>query len=226
MKILKFLTGLLLLPLCVAASRTLVLLVRPLAAAADPSGALGLGAGFGLWVFVYFTLPRPMWTYVLGHELTHALWSFLLGGGFSDLNVGERGGSVIVSKSGVWVTLAPYFFPFYTILAIGAYGACSLFADQTAWRPLWLGLVGLTWGFHLTFTLSLLTVRQTDIHEHGRLFSYALIYLMNVLGVALWIVAVAPPTLGRFAAGLVRDLRWVGDGATLLLHTLRSGLGG
>jgi hypothetical protein len=29
---------------------------------------------------------------------------------------------------------------------------------------------------------------QPDIQEYGRLFSYSLIYLLNVAGIALWIV--------------------------------------
>ena len=225
MKLFKFLLGLLLLPGCVAATRTLVLLLRPAAPGVDPAGLAGLGAGFGLWLFVYFTLPRPTIAYVFGHELTHAIWSFLLGGGFSELRVRPTGGSVRVSESGVLVTLAPYFFPLYTLLVIAAYGAFALIFDPAAWRPLWFGLVGLTWSFHLTFTLSMLTRRQPDILEHGRLFSYALIYLLNVLGVALWVVAVGPASLGDFAAGLVRDARWLWEAAGEVAATFRAGLG-
>jgi hypothetical protein len=46
----------------------------------------------------------------------------------------------------------------------------------------------LTWAFHFTFTLQSLLTSQPDIQEYGRLFSYSLIYLLNVAGIALWIV--------------------------------------
>jgi hypothetical protein len=33
-----------------------------------------------VWVIVFLQLPKPMWVYVVGHELTHALWTWLFGG--------------------------------------------------------------------------------------------------------------------------------------------------
>ena len=38
----------------------------------------GLFSGLSLWITVYFVLPRPMWVYVFGHELTHALMVYLM----------------------------------------------------------------------------------------------------------------------------------------------------
>lgn len=46
---------------------------------------------------------------------------------------------------------------------------------------------------------------QPDIEEHGRLFSYAFIYLLNIVGVAAWIVAVTPATLTELGALLLRE---------------------
>jgi hypothetical protein len=45
---------------------------------------------------------------------------------------------------------------------------------------------------------------QPDIHECGRLFSYTFIYLMNVLGIGLWIVLVSPATLEQVMELLLR----------------------
>ncbi|HOW96620.1 MAG TPA: hypothetical protein PK634_02405, partial [Kiritimatiellia bacterium] len=124
----------------------------------------------------------------------------------SRFRVGARGGSVTLSKSNFLITLAPYFFPLYTILVIALHGLLALFYDLRAYEPLWLGFVGLTWSFHLTFTVTTLRQRQPDIRIHGRLFSYALIYLLNLLGVGLGIVAVAAPTLAEFGAQLGADM--------------------
>ena len=31
------------------------------------------------WVICFFCLPRPLLVYVFGHELTHAIWVWLMG---------------------------------------------------------------------------------------------------------------------------------------------------
>ncbi|MFH0954291.1 MAG: hypothetical protein V1873_08175 [Verrucomicrobiota bacterium] len=205
----KVVWGLVLLPFCYAATRTLVFLVhsiQPLSYSSLPLSAWGLLIGFCLWVVLYLCLPRPMRTYVLAHELTHALWGWVMGARVSKLRVGKSGGSVSLSKDNFLITLAPYFFPLYTVLAIIGYNLVSVFVDLHTYEPFCLGLVGLTWGFHLTFTISTLLTHQPDIRACGRLFSYSFIYLMNVLGIALWIVMVASPRLETLVARLGDDI--------------------
>ena len=209
MRFLKLLVGLAMLPLCAALAGALADLA--LTVARSPAGraqCAGLAIGFVLWVFCFFTMPRPMWSYVLGHELTHAFWTFLFGGRASGMHVSDRGGHVRVTKTNVWIDLSPYFFPFYTMLVLAAYGITAHFADVSVYRPFWMGLIGLTWGFHLTFTLSLLAVHQTDVHAHGRIFSYALIFAVNALGVGLCVALLAgtgaAPWLAALADGAAR----------------------
>ena len=79
-----------------------------------PPGALWLSAGFMLFLVLWVFMPAPVRLYVLGHELTHALWGLAFGAKPSNLKVGLKGGSVMLTKSNVWITLAPYFFPFWT----------------------------------------------------------------------------------------------------------------
>ncbi|NKB22953.1 MAG: hypothetical protein GKR87_00855 [Kiritimatiellae bacterium] len=90
----------------------------------------------------------------------------------SAIKMPKEEGYVEVSKKNVLITLAPYFFPFYTVCTMVAYGLLSLFWDMALYEPFWLGLTGLTWSFHLTFTLSTLQTHQPNIQEHGRIFSY------------------------------------------------------
>lgn len=205
----KLLWGAVLLPFCWAATRTLAYLlksIQPMSYSHLPLSVWGLVIGFVLWVVLYLCLPRPMRTYVLAHELTHALWGWVMGARVSKLRVGKSGGSVSLSKDNFLVTLAPYFFPLYTVMVILGYGLVTLFVDLHTYEPFWLGLVGLTWGFHLTFTISTLLTHQPDIKAYGRLFSYSLIYLFNVLGICLWIVGVASPTLQAFVGRLGQDI--------------------
>jgi len=196
MRALKFIAGILLLPLCAAESRALLELLLILSQRGEGNtAALWFAGGFLFWVILFLALPRPTRTYILAHELTHALWTWLLGGEVYRMRVGRSSGSVLVSVDNLLVSLAPYFFPLYTVLVIIAWYILSLFWDLSAYQPFWMAAVGVSWSFHVTFTLDLLRRRQPDIVAHGRLFSYTVIYLLNLLGLGLWIVIVSRLTL-------------------------------
>ena len=62
----------------------------------------------------------------------------------------------------------------------------------------WLGAVGFTWSFHIAFTIHTLSERQPDVQEHGRIFSYVVIYTMNVLVIGLWVVLIGAPRFVTF----------------------------
>jgi len=211
---LKVFLGLALWPMAIALARSAAHVIADVARCSDGrSSGLGLAAGFALWVFCYFTMPRPMWSYVLGHELTHALWSFFSGGTARGLRVTDRGGQVRVSRDNVWVSLSPYFFPFYTMVVLLAYGALILAGrDVVAYRPFWMAMIGLTWGFHLTFTVSLLSIRQPDIREHGRIFSYALILALNAAWIGFGVALIAGRGAGAWAGRLSTDILWAYGG--------------
>jgi len=197
-KFIKFFIGLALLPLCVAVSQTLwglVMAIHPESELMVPLPATALLIGLGVWLLIYYTLPRPVRSYVLAHELTHALWGALMGADIFSINVSDDKGSVVMSKTNVLITLAPYFFPLYTVMTIAAYYILGIFFSVEKYNLFWLAAIGFCWGFHLTFTISALMQHQTDIHEHGRLFSYAIIYLCNALGICLWVIMVSSVTL-------------------------------
>jgi hypothetical protein len=207
MKAVRFLIGLLLLPVCVALTQTavtLILSLNPTAARLLSPSLWALAGGFVLWLVIYLTLPRPMQTYILGHELTHALWAWLLGALVYRIRVSDTQGSVSLSRSNFLITLSPYFFPLYTVLVIAAYYALSVFYDVQAYAPAWLALVGFTWGFHFTFTIASLLQRQSDIRAYGRVCAYAVIYGLNVLGICLWVVMVSSATLEQMLQALAR----------------------
>ena len=186
-----FIIGICLIPTCAALSLTLIQLLHMLALAPvslHSGGIWWLPGGFTLWLILYLAMPRPTLAYIFGHELTHLLWAWLLGMKAGHLRIRGNSGCVQVEGSHFLVTLAPYFFPLYTMLVLLLRFVIQLFYDTTAYEPFWLGLIGLTWSFHVTFTLSMLKSRQSDILREGRIFSYAIIYLMNVLGICLWLV--------------------------------------
>ncbi|MDD4737068.1 MAG: hypothetical protein PHP44_13300 [Kiritimatiellae bacterium] len=208
MKPVKFVAGILLIPSCIAALLALpdmlqigrTVISGPLYLA--PTGWWFL-AGFTLWVLLYLMLPRPTRTYVLGHELTHFLWAWLLGIKASQLRVSSKGGSVRVAENHFLISLAPYFFPLYTLLVLLLRFILNAFCDTSLYEPFWFGFLGLTWAFHVTFTGSMLKQRQPDIQQEGHLFSYAVILLLNTLGIGLLAVCMTPATLEDYIQLLV-----------------------
>ncbi len=183
--------------------------------------ALWLGAGYALWLIIWFMLPQPARAYVVAHEMTHALWALLFGARVRGMRVTAAGGSVRLSKTNLMITLAPYFFPFYTVLVLLLRWAVERMVQPIPLPFVWLFLVGLTWGFHLCFTVQSLLTRQPDILEYGRVLSYAVIYLFNLLGICLWLVCTTSVTLSALVAALLlRTTAIYGDVGNLLARVL------
>ncbi|MDD5676594.1 MAG: hypothetical protein PHW60_01205 [Kiritimatiellae bacterium] len=205
---LRFCIGLLLIPCGIALTRTVVASIAASAALSITGGArpfLMVAAGVAAAIFVFWALPAPVRLYVLAHELTHALWGTLLGARISGLRVGASSGHVKLSQSNWLIALAPYFFPLYTFVVIIAYYLLLVFFDLRPYVLCWLGLVGFTLGFHYVFTIYALAQGQQDVRDYGRLFSFSAIYLMNMLGVCLVLLAVSPLTLQDLIRRLAGD---------------------
>ena len=168
-----------------------------------PPGAVWLSAGFMLFLVSWVFLPAPVRLYVLGHELTHALWGLAFGAKPSNLKVGLKGGSVMLTKSNVWITLAPYFFPFWTAIVGLVALVVRCFVTPLPCPGAWLFAVGFTWCFHVCFTLRSLMQVQPDAQEYGYFFSYVFIWILNVAGVIAWIVCTSEVTWRAIGRSLV-----------------------
>jgi hypothetical protein len=119
-----------------------------------------------------------MWVYVLGHELTHALWTWLFGGQVKKMKVTSSGGHVVISKTNFVIALAPYFFPLYAMMVVGLFAPGHFI---WAWPLVWFHLcIGAAYSFHVTLTFHTLKTRQSDITSQGWLFSAVVIFLGNI----------------------------------------------
>lgn len=144
-----------------------------------------------VWLVAFFALPRPVTLYVFGHELTHAIWVWVMGGRVTDFRVGPDGGHIMTTKSNFWIALAPYFFPVYSIGLIVCFGILQTFWDLSGSRLALYFLLGMTWFFHLTFTLWMMTKEQSDLTHNGVFFSLVVIYLMNLLVLATLLIMIS-----------------------------------
>jgi len=178
-KWLKFVIGLLLLPVCVAAAQTFWRLLQ--ASERSESFWVMFGAGAAIWLVIFLVLPKPMWIYVVGHELTHAVWVWVFGGRVKKFKASSKGGQVVVTKNNFVISLAPYFFPLYAVAVVLLFVVGHLIWD---WSRIQIGfhlLLGAAYSFHVTLTLHILRTQQSDITQNGYLFSACVIFIGNIL---------------------------------------------
>jgi Peptidase M50B-like len=177
-RILKILLGILLVPFCLG--YTWQLMATVFTVQYRPDTPYYFFAGTLAYVTVHLLFKKPILTYVIGHELTHALFALLFGGSIKSIQASDRGGRVTLSKSNFIITLAPYFFPLYTFIAMLLYWLARAADAHGATTDILIFLSGMTFAFHLVLTFIFLHTDQNDILEHGQIFSYPLIYLFNI----------------------------------------------
>lgn len=190
----KFILAWLLLPLAIALGLALVNVVQEWwlrdGSSASWFGLLCIGA-FG-WLVAYLLLPKPFWLYVFGHEFTHALAVYMTQGKVHDFKVTSQGGHIRSDKMNWWIALAPYCVPLYTLIWLLLWWCVSYYFPGAVWRTLlFLGL-GITWGFHITFTLYVMRWDQPDLVGQGYFFSLVTIFSFNVLFISVLFVALSP----------------------------------
>jgi hypothetical protein len=197
----RWLVGFFLIPLCLGCSSALV---RLISASGDQWGFwIAFITGALIWVVVFLQLPKPMWLYVVGHELTHALWTWVFGGRVKRFRATAQGGHVVITRNNFLITLAPYFFPLYALLWVAGFEVGRRFWGWgTSLWPYHFGL-GALYAFHLTLTAHVLQARQPDLQSEGIFFSVMIIWLGNVLVPLL--------LLPRLVAGqhIWTVLRWI-----------------
>lgn len=176
--------------------------------------------GAALWTLVFLVFDRPVWLYVIGHELTHALFAILQGIPVLSMTLNREGGQVELRRINWLVSLSPYFFPIYTMVVLLAYAVLWRFIPVPGLVNFWMGLIGLTWGFHVTFTITTLGIRQTDILHEGRIFSAAVIVLFNILVVLIWLIALMNPGWSELTDTFVGHLEGVWQKLVALFERL------
>ena len=170
--------------------------------------------GSTLWLlwfcvsFIVWKRPRPLRAYILGHELMHMLVARISGGRIKSFSVSRDGGHIVTDKYNFLIALAPYLWPFYSVPVLAVWSVSFLYWKEAMYyRELFLGALGFTWMFHLTFTLWVLPKGQSDFHGPGRIFSLVLIYLANTILLSGVLIVLAP------------EVTWHGYGKQLWIST-------
>ncbi len=207
----KLIIAILLLPLCGGEAMALLKVLN--ACGSADTTWIPLLAGAACWIVIFFLLPKPMWIYVLGHELTHVLWTWLFGGRVKKMKVTSKGGHVVISKTNFVIALAPYFFPLYVVLVVGVFALGRFF---WGWPLVWFHLcIGAAYAFHLTLTFHVLQTQQSDITGQGYLFSAVVIFLGNICVLLFGI-----PLLTA-KVGMLNSLGWWLESTGMIFHWLQ-----
>ena len=170
--------------------------------------------GWGVYaagVLTYFVserlITKPMWLYVFGHELTHALTGVLSGAKIHSFKAKSSGGEVHLSKSNAFIALSPYIIPLYALVLISAYAITRHWWNPPQLMPVFQFLLGLALAFHISLTISAVHRHQPDLKILGLFLSAVLIVLCNVmilaaLGISLFSKT---PTFSSFARAAGHD---------------------
>ena len=161
-KWIKLIIAILLLPVCGGAAMALWQVLQR-CGSADTTWVPFLG-GAACWMVIFLLLPKPMWIYVLGHELTHALWTWLFGGEVKKMKI-----TVLRRPRGHFQNQFPdrARAVFFSAVRRAGHRRCSPLGNLIwNWHGylVWFHLcVGAAYAFHVTLTFHVLQTRQTDI---------------------------------------------------------------
>jgi len=146
------------------------------------------------WFFTGLLERLFLYFYVLGHELTHAVFVYACGGKVGGIHVTADGGYVMTSKSNALIALSPYFVPFWSVVILGISTLLGVFYQIPHHHQVLYFLIGFSWSFHLLWTLWMIPRDQPDLKENGVFFSLVVIYLANVVVLSI-LLCLAPGNL-------------------------------
>lgn len=133
------------------------------------------------WFVAGIANERLLYLYVLGHEMTHAMFVYVCGGRISAIHFSSDGGYVMTNKSNILIALSPYFVPFWCAVLISLHSFVTLWTTIPAGDLIFTGLLGLTWTFHIIWTVWMIPKDQPDLKEHGTFLSLMIIIFANLL---------------------------------------------
>lgn len=172
-------------------------------------------ASFTAYFLIHFLLYQPVLSHVMAHELTHALAAMLMGGKVTSIQASTSGGTTVVNRSHVFISLAPYIFPFYTALTLAVYAIAA-----PSFKIYFLGLIGFTYAFHLALTVWSLSHHQPDLKEGGVVFSLIFIFAGNMM-VLMFLFSLVFPQVLSLPQALSETLQWSWHLAKAAFHLLK-----
>lgn len=127
--------------------------------------------------------------YVVGHEITHAIFVYMCYGRIAGFDVDTSGGYIIANRDNILVSLSPYIFPFWTFVAGIFYLLTGCVTNLSVVAFYFSILFGATWMFNIIWTVKMIPKGQTDLSTQGSFLSLTIIYFFNFLILSLLLVS-------------------------------------
>lgn len=150
-----------------------------------------LAGGSIAYILVHFLFRKPERMYLWAHEFAHLIAAKLFLRKVHSFQITSRvGGRVVIDRTNVFIDLAPYIVPLYSLAA-----ACAalLLRSASPWTPdVYLAAASFLYTMHLIFSIEGFFRKQPDLTRSGRLFSAAIVLLVLML----WIPCLLAPGTG------------------------------
>jgi len=180
-KMIKFVVGVLAVPVMFAVTRAFYVNIIQVQ---ELSGILSYFVwGIVSYVVLHLLFYKPTYVYVVGHEAVHAAMSWVMGGRIQSFKASEEGGSVTTDKTNTAIELGPYFVPIYAIIIMVVYFVVAY--SYTINGAVFVFLIGFTLALHVVMTIEVMKIRQPDIVKSGYFFSIVLVYVLNIMIIAV-----------------------------------------
>ncbi|MBU0951683.1 MAG: M50 family metallopeptidase [Elusimicrobia bacterium] len=181
--IFTFILSLLLLPVCYGIGNNffrLILKVNSFSGIESPWTYFICGAIS--YIFLQLIFFRPLRIYVFGHEFAHAIAGWLTGARVKTFKIKKSSGSVSLTKINIFIALAPYFIPIYSIVLILFYALFNICTKNVYnVNHYFQFLLGITISFHVALTVFAINQGQSDLEKYGVIYSLLLIFVSNCL---------------------------------------------
>jgi len=207
--------SILLLPACIGTGSALVRLSISIHAASDvQSPWTYFICGAITYIAAQLVFFRPLRLYVFGHELAHAIAGWISGARIRAINVKKSSGSVSLDKVNIFIALAPYFFPFYSVLLILFYALFNILTKNVYnVNNYFLFLLGMSTAFHVALTIYAINLGQSDLEKYGVIFSLIIIFISNCIVLAVMLAvffhASFPEFVYNSAVDTIKAYAWI-----------------
>jgi hypothetical protein len=183
LKIFKFILGILFIPFCFGGSIGLYRQITNIPAPSTSQFSFLLGVV--LYTLIHIFIYKPQRIYTFGHEIIHALLSWISGGKVKSIKVSKEGGEVKTDKVNFITLIGPYIIPLYPLLfSLVFFVLNASYRLDDAYFRIFLFVMGFSLSMHILMTAEVLRKIQPDLIKAGYLFSITFIYLINIIIIA------------------------------------------
>jgi len=137
--------------------------------------------GFVLFLLLFMLFGAPVKSYILEHELSHIVFALLSGIRIRTVSVKSSNAYVRTDRINIFIALAPYSLPLYTVILVALFRLITHFTASTVLAAPFYLLFGTTLSFHFLATIHYVQLEQPDMRRYGYFSSLVFIATWSIL---------------------------------------------